>query len=154
MVSYWRGSWFVVAAALVSAAPGARAALGEPYASVESDRIHMAARISVAAAATHTVHSLTLANRSEVREFTRADGTVFAVTWRGPSRPDLRRLLGARFDAFQAQTARRAGPRSRRALMVNRSELVINSAGHPGGFWGYAYVPSLVPSGFPLASLQ
>ena len=65
---------------VVAAAPAAHAHLGGAYASVEADRTHLSARLQSTVTGTHTVHALALANGGLVREFTRADGTVFAVT--------------------------------------------------------------------------
>ena len=83
---------------------------------------------------------MTLANGGLVREFTRADGTVFAVTWRGPGRPDLRQLLGDHFQTLQADNVRN-GPRTRRPLSVNRSDFIVRTGGHSGAFWGVAFLP-------------
>jgi hypothetical protein len=139
---------------LALAASPALAALGGSYASVASDRAHFAARVASASAATHTVHTLTLPNGGTVREFTRPDGTVFAVTWRGRGRPDLRQLLGPWFDTMQADNAARTGPPRRRPLTVSRSNFVVQSSGHSGAFSGMALLPGLAPAGFSAKDLQ
>jgi hypothetical protein len=141
------------AAALALVGP-AHASLGGAYETVERDRAHMAARVASAQAASYRVHTLTLANQGVVKEFTRPDGTVFAIAWRGPGRPDLRQLLGARFSQLQAENAPAAGRRIRRPMSVNRSDLVVHSAGHPGGFWGFAYLPAMQPADFSLGDLK
>lgn len=138
---------------LAIAAP-AHAFLGGAYASVEADRAHMAARLTSAAAATHTVHTLTLANGGIVKEFTRADGTVFAVTWRGPGRPDLRQLLGEHFSTLQADNPIRRGPHFRRPMAVSRQDFIVQSGGHSGAFWGVAFLPEMAPSGFSPTDLR
>ena len=142
------------AAAVFAVASSAHAFLGGGYATVTADRAHMAARLQTSAAATHTLHQLTLANGGLVREFSRPDGTIFAVTWRGPGRPDLRRLLGDHFGALQADNARRSGRPRRLPLMVNRSDFVVVSGGHPGAFWGVAYLPQAAPAGFSPSELR
>lgn len=143
----------VGATCLAFAAP-AHAALGGTYDSVQADRAHMAARLSSTAAATHTVHTLTLPNGGATREYARSDGVVFAVTWRGPGRPDLRQLLGVHFDTFQSDNALRGGRRARRPLSVNRTDLIVHSGGHSGAFWGVAYLPKMAPAGFSANDLQ
>jgi hypothetical protein len=142
-----------VAAGLSAAFP-AYAFLGGTYASVAGDRAHLAARLQTTAAATHTLHTLALANGGMVREFSRADGAVFAVTWRGPGRPDLRRLLGDKFATLQADNAPRIGRVRRFPQMVNRPDFVVLTGGHPGAFWGVAFLPQAAPAGFSPSELR
>ena len=89
-----------------------------------------------------------------MKEFSRADGAVFAVTWNAPGRPDLRQLLGEHFATMQEENATRTGRRMRRPLAVNRSELLLQTGGRPGAFWGVAVVPALEPEGFVPGDLQ
>lgn len=144
---------FVGVSALIPALP-VQAGLGRGYGSVDTDRLMLSAKINSTSASGYTLHTLALANHGVVREFTRADGMVFAVTWRGPGRPNLRQLLGDSFDTLQADTSTRLGRRARRPLAVSRSDLVIQSGGHPGAFWGAAMIPSLEPAGFTIGDLK
>ena len=137
----------IAAASLMLAAP-AWAALGGAMDSVMADSAHFAARMTSTTAATHAEHDLTLANGAVVREFTRPDGAVFAVTWHAQGRPDLRQLLGVHFDAFQADNALQGGRRTHRPLSVARSDFIVQSGGHPGAVWGVAYLPQMAPPGF------
>jgi len=132
----------------------ALAALGGAYASVAADRSHFAARVASTSAATHTIHTLTLPNGGTVKEYTRSDGTVFAVAWSGRGRPDLRQLLGPWFDVMQADNAVRTGPPRRRPLSVGRSNFIVHSGGHSGAFWGLALLPGLAPAGFSANDLK
>jgi len=132
----------------------AHAALGAAYSSVETDRIHLSAKIKSTAAATYTAHALTLANGGVVTELTRPDGMVFAVTWRGPGRPDLRQLLGSHFDTLQADNATRVGRRIRRPMVVNRADFIVQTGGHSGAFWGVALLPQMEPAGFSANDLK
>jgi len=140
-------------AGLLGALP-AHAALGGAYASIATDRAHLAARLQSTSAATHTLHTLTLGNGGMVREFSRPDGTVFAVTWRAPGRPDLRQLLGDHFQTLQSETARHAVRGRRLPMMVNRSDFMVVSGGHSGAFWGVAYLPQAAPPGFSPSELK
>jgi hypothetical protein len=145
-----------VATALIAAslaAGPAGATLGAPFASIERDRAHMRATHVVAARAAYSVHSLTAPN-GVLREFTRADGTVFAVAWQGPARPDLRQALGPYFDELNAANPRRVRGGRHIPLAANRSDLVVRSGGHSGAFFGVAYVPGLVPAGVTPAELR
>ncbi len=130
-----------------------RASLGQRGESVKTDRVRMALRMASTTLATHTVSSLTLANGGVVKEFTNKDGVVFAVSWRGPGRPDLQQLLGDSFDTLQADNVGRGGRRMRAPLSVRRADLVVHTGGHPGAFWGMAYLPQQTPSGFSAADL-
>ncbi len=152
---YWLGvaALFAVGAACLVIAAPAHAALGGAYASVEADRAHLSARMSSQASGGYTVHALTLAN-GVVHEYARIDGVVFAVTWQGPARPDLRQLLGGYFDAFQSDNALHHGRRARRPFSVNRSDFIVRTSGHPGAFSGVAYLPQMAPAGFSAADLQ
>ncbi len=144
----------IVAVALGAAAfAPAAAELGGGRRGLEADRTHLTATIASTTVATHQLHTLTLANGDVVREFATADGTVFAVAWDGPAHPDLRQLLGPAFDTLQAEatTARR---RPREAMTMTNDTLVVRSAGHPGAFHGYAYLPHLVPPGFAADALE
>ncbi len=143
----------VGAGLLVQAVP-ASAGLGRAYSSVDTDRVALGASVASTSAGTYTVHTLTLANRGVIKEFTRADGTVFAVLWHAPGRPDLRQLLGDKFETMQGDNAVRAGRHLRRPISVNRTDLVVQSGGHPGAFWGAAMIPQLQPAGFSASDLK
>jgi hypothetical protein len=132
----------------------AHAALGHAYASVETDRAALGATVKSTSAGGYTLHTLALPNHGVVKEFTRADGTVFAVAWQGPGRPDLRQLLGEHFDTLQADNTGRIGRHMRRPLAVSRSDLLVTSGGHSGAFWGVALIPPLQPAGFSASSLK
>jgi hypothetical protein len=132
----------------------AHATLGGANESVERDRAHMAARISTTQVGSYQVHTLILPNHGVVKEFARPDGTVFAIAWRGPGRPDLRQLLGSGYDQMQAENRPPNGRRTFRPLSVNRSDLVVQSAGHPGAFSGFALLPMVQPSDFSISDLR
>ncbi len=144
--------WFIVGA--VAMASPALAALGRGADSVEADRAHLAARIASTAAGAHAIHALTLANGSVNREFVRSDGVVFAITWRGAARPDLRQLLGDYFDRYQAVAAAPRRGRLHRPPAVDDADFVVQSGGHSGAFWGVAYLPKQAPAGFSLTELK
>jgi hypothetical protein len=135
------------------AAPGF-AALGRGHDSIEADRAHLAARSSATVNAAYTVHVMTLPNGGTVKEFERSDGVVFALAWSGPSRPDLRQLLGSRFDVLQSDIVVRNGRRLRAPLADERSDFVLRSAGHSGAFVGAAYLPQMAPAVFSVGDLH
>jgi hypothetical protein len=130
------------------------ASLGGASASIETDRAHLAAKSSTILNADYSVNVMTLPNGGTVREFERSDGVVFAVTWRGPSRPDLRQLLGSRFSVLQSDLAAHTGRRHRGRLSDARSDFVLHGAGHSGAFVGSAYLPQMAPAGFSVSALK
>jgi hypothetical protein len=141
-------------AALFSAAP-THAALGGAYSSLATDRLRLSARsVSTSAAANFTVHTMTTPVGGSVKEFTRGDGTVFAVTWTGPTPPDLRQLLGDYFDRYRAAGQLVNGRRRHRPPHVNDPDLIVQTGGHPGAFFGAAYLPQMAPAGFSVSELK
>ncbi|HWW04414.1 DUF2844 domain-containing protein [Collimonas sp.] len=80
-----------------------------------------------------------------VREYIGADNVVFAVSWQGPSMPNLQQLLGSYADQYvSAASEPHAG---RRAVAIQSDQLVLRSGGHMRSFAGSAYVPALLPQG-------
>ena len=133
-----------------AAAPNpALASLGGPAASVSADQARMhVANHTVANAANETVHTMTLADGNIVREHVNAGGTVFAVAWKGRGRPDMAQLLGPHYTAFQANAAGARRHLRRMPPVVDRGDLKIVTGGHPGAFWGVAWLPQAAPAGF------
>lgn len=144
----------LIGAALWLLAAPAHAVLGGSSASIVADRLHMAANERASQGPTFTIHALTLANGAVTREFARRDGVVFAVTWSGPSRPDLRQLLGGYFEAVQTSSAPTGVRHLRRPLSISHGGMLLHAGGHAGHFRGAAYLPALAPAGFSVADLQ
>ena len=158
-LSRWRKMALLAGSALIlsgSLSGPAEAGLGGGVSSVQTDGRRMAVRTISTDMGGYTLHTLTRANGGTVRELTNASGQVFAVTWSGPGKPDLRSLLGRYFDTFQAaNVAHGRGLRSplRRPAQVREPDLQIQTGGHMGWFRGIAFIPSLAPAGFSPANL-
>jgi hypothetical protein len=142
--------------ATFSLATMAHAELGGSIATVRADGVRMKARVASSGMAGYTRHALTRDNGGLVHELTNAQGKVFAVTWSGPGKPDLRTLLGPYFSTLQASGVSGAwrSHALRRPAQVAQSDLQIQTGGHMGWFHGIAYIPSFAPAGFSTASLQ
>jgi hypothetical protein len=135
----------------------AQATLGGDAASVDADGLRMsvkhAATQTPTATGAYTVHETTLSTGTVVRQYVSAVGVVFAVSWSGPFKPDLRQLLGPHFDTMNA---RQQGQVHAGRPFVNQqnSDLVIESGGHPRSFAGRAYLPAALPPGVAVSEIQ
>ncbi|HWU48315.1 MAG TPA: DUF2844 domain-containing protein [Asticcacaulis sp.] len=145
----------IAAAVFVALAHNAHAELGQPASSVDLDQRRLAPRImSVHAVGAANRHDMALGNGGAVREFTNADGTVFAVSWTGPRRPDLRQLFGSvYFQRFQADNVQTGHIRMRRALASTHADFVVRTGGVSSAQWGYAILPQATPNGFDMRQL-
>jgi hypothetical protein len=142
----------VVAMAALGAGLPARAALGEPAASVDRDRRALsmerqAPRLQAGVA----VHELRKPTQT-VREFVDPSGTVFAVAWSGGAAPDLPQLLGAYYAEYRAAAARRTAARGPRR--VESEHVIVETWGHGRALHGRAWLPALVPPGANLDDVQ
>lgn len=140
-----RVSGTAVAAALLSGAVTlpAFAALGGDATSVDADTAKMKGQARAAAAGGYTVNQITLPSGTVVNEYVSAEGKVFAVTWKGPTVPDLQQTLGAYFEEYKAAAA---APHSGHShISVEQPDLVVRTGGHMRAHNGKAYVPSLLP---------
>jgi hypothetical protein len=158
MISYIRragqlsASLAVLGLSLLAAAPYAEAALGGTEATVRADQAQMSMTLRTMPAARFTMHELTAASGTTVREYVSPAGVVFGVAWQGPSLPDLRQLLGAYFDQYVDAAAAR---RTRRApVRVELPGLVVQSSGHLRAFAGKAYLPQGLPQGVAAEEIQ
>lgn len=141
--------------ALLAAPRAASASLGGDVSSVTVDWSRLNGVDQVVAGPGGHVHEIRLPGGTIVREYLSAAGVVFAVTWRGPFRPNLRQLLGGYFDAFEQEAqAARSRRRGRGPLVVRRPELVVEMGGHVRDFFGRAIALSLVPQAASVAEIQ
>jgi hypothetical protein len=122
------------------------AVLGEDVTSVQADRAHMQAEVSVLPTPSYSVHEMRTSTGVVVREFVSPAGEVFEVSWQGPQIPDLRQLLGAHFDEYM-QAAQSSEHIRRHAVHIETGDLVFESGGHMGFLTGRAYLRSKVPDG-------
>ena len=108
---------------------------------------------ATAAGAAYTVMHRTLRSGVVVDEYVDPAGKVFALTWSGPFKPNLKRLLGRHFEAYRARgAARRGGPHSR--IAVDTGDAVVVSEGHMGAFEGRSWLASKLPAGFDTQEMR
>lgn len=147
------------AASLVdlSARP-AYAGLGATTASIEADRVNMKGQLRGRSEAGYSVQEITAASGTVVREYVSPSGVVFAVSWYGPSMPNLQQTFGSYFTQFQAavQTRRAQEPhlRGHNHLEIHTPSLVVHALGHMRQYFGVAYVPSLMPPNLSVSDLH
>lgn len=134
----------------MATAVAAHAELGSNTTSIVSDQKRIVPRMTTTRAlAVGNMHEMTLDNGGTVREFTNSDGKVFAVSWYGPRRPDLRQLFGATyFNRMQADNVQTGHIHMRRALASTHSDFIVRTGGISSAQWGYALLPQAMPSGF------
>ena len=131
---------------LLAHAPTARAALGDDVSAVENDRIRMHASLRVLKHSTHDVHEMATAIGTKVREFVGKDGKVFAVSWSGGWRPNLRDIMGSHYDRFITNT--RGHRRQRGPARIEIPGMVVFVGGYLRMSFGYVYLPDRFPAGF------
>jgi hypothetical protein len=137
--------------ALLLCARPASAALGGDALSIAADQVRLAASVRILRAELYTMHELEAATGTKVREYLDSEGNVFAVSWQGPFRPNLRQLLGSYYETF----LKAAGPRvSRGPLNLSLPGLVIHMSGHQRAFYGRVYIVDRVPQGLPTDEIR
>ena len=137
--------------AALAAAP-AFAALGGDVSSVQADLAHMKGAIRVTTNAAVTVHEISTAYGTSVREFIGADGKVFAVSWSGPVNPDLRQVLGSYYPQLAQAASTTHG--NHRRLNIEQPGLVVQNVGRLRAFAGRAWVPSMLPENFSIDDIK
>ena len=128
------------------------AELGASAATVASDAAHLKASHSVTANLRYSVHEMKTESGTTVREYASPSGTVFAVSWRGQSKPDLRNLLGE--SNFTAYTQAASQHQVRGVHHVEVNGLIVETGGHMRDLRGRAYLADHVPSGVDLKEIQ
>lgn len=137
-------------AALALLAPAAAwAALGEPVDSVGQDHAALGGtalqRLPMPG---FDVFETTTRDGTALRQYVSPQDLVFAVTWIGPSQPDLRVVLGQHYARYSARLY--AGTGSAKVQAMRADDLVVHVVRLPRGVAGTAYVPALVPRGAQL----
>ncbi len=131
----------------------AHAALGQPVASVAADQARMKAQLREVAGVGYSVDQITTPAGTVIKEFISPAGIVFAVSWFGPTLPDLAQLLGSAY--FQTLTAaEKTHSFGHDHVQLHTPHLVVHAGGHMRQFYGLAYVPSLVPINVSISDLH
>jgi len=144
----------LIAVAFAWLAGPALASLGGDVTSVSDDGVQFHGQVLRTAMLQYDRHDITAASGTVVHEYLSRAGKVFAVTWQGPTPPDLRQLFGSYFEPFRSAAAAQSRPGAHRRLSIVQSDFVVQATGRLRTFQGRAYIPSLIPSGVSIAELQ
>ena len=145
--------WTLILIVIVALPTIAFAALGENESSVQADQAQIRASVRITRTPTYAVHELQAPTGHVIREYVSPSGTVFGVAWQGPSKPDLRQLLGTHFDEF-LQASDQMERHGHGPLVIQLPDLVVVSAGHMRAFSGKAYLPQILPAGVRADDIQ
>jgi len=124
----------------------ARAALGDDVSVVAADQARLQADLKVMRKDHYTIHELALPSGVRLRNFVGDGGKVFAVSWSGGWRPNLRDIMGVHYDDFIAAT--RGKRLTRGVARIALPGMVVVMGGHQRAFFGHVYLTELVPDGF------
>jgi hypothetical protein len=127
------------------------AALGGDVSSVEADQAHMRAQRQVTQTNAYSVHEMKAESGTMVREFVSPAGKVFAVSFAGRMRPDLRQLLGSYYEEYAQNAPTR---RTFHPVTIETPNMVVQFGGHVGALTGRAYVPGMVPQGVRIEEIR
>ena len=98
---------FLIAALAAACSLPGFAVLGEDVSTVQADRVHSNASMRITPGQNYTVHELRSATGVVVREYASASGKIFAVSWQGPTLPDLQQLSGPTLKSSRKLPSRR-----------------------------------------------
>jgi hypothetical protein len=129
----------------------AGAALGGPVSSIQDDQASMKGTLLVTKAEGYEIHEIQSATGTKVREYVSPSGTVFGISWHGPSNPSFHQLLGSYFDQFAKAMAARS---ARGPINIQLPGLVVQSGGHLGAFAGRAFLPQMIPQGASVSAIK
>lgn len=146
--------WCTISAlALVAQlSPRAHAALGEDVSAIANDQARLQASRQVRQGSQFMVHELSAPTGIKVREFVAESGKIFAVSWSGGWRPNLRDIMGEHYDRFIAGT--RGRRMARGAVRIELPGMVVVMGGHQRAFFGHVYLTDLMPANVALEDLH
>jgi len=124
----------------------ALAALGDDVSTVAADQARFHADLTVAQRGNYAVHQLAMPAGVRLRHFVGSNGTVFAVSWSGGWRPNLRDVMGRHYDDFIAAT--RGMPLKRGVARIETHGMVVVMGGPQRASFGHVYLTDLVPADF------
>lgn len=138
----------------------AYAALDSSPSSFGQGGIQMVARSimprSADSIAVYTVSQNRLASGTVVREYANLQGVVFAVSWNGPSLPDLHSLMGDQYTMLSnhSKPASTLPGAPQRQLALAPSDMMLMASRDQRNYVGRAWIPAALPPGFNTAVIE
>jgi hypothetical protein len=143
----------IICTSLVLSFINARAELGGKKISTHVGSVYSKAPHKAATNSNYEVDKITLDSGTVITEYVALNGMVFGVSWIGPAKPNFKEIFGnTNFDRYVTHVQKTASPRSR--LNLNESDLVIESSGHQGHFFGRAFLPLEIPPNITIDEIQ
>jgi hypothetical protein len=121
------------------------AALGDDATAVAADEARLGARHVVRQRGKYALHEFAVPTGTTIREFVGDAGKVFAVSWSGGFRPNLRDVMGAHYDRFIAATRGRRATRG--IARIELPGMTVVMGGYLRTFWGQVILTDLLPPG-------
>ena len=129
----------------------AQAELGGSAESVVEVNRRFSAMHRQAWGASYRLHELAVPDGPVIREYENQAGRVFAVSWSGAGRPDLRVLLGAHYDAYLAACK---GRRARGPHRIDVPGMTIVQGGTQRALFGKVVLTGELPEGLAVEDLR
>jgi hypothetical protein len=141
----WLGAATLLAA-FCAFSPSAHAALGDDVAAVAADQVRLHASLRTFRNDGFTVHELAAASGVTIRNFVADAGKIFAVSWSGGWRPNLRDIMGTHYDRFIAAT--RGQRVARGVARIELPGMIVVMGGPQRAAFGHVILTDLAPAGF------
>lgn len=97
----------------------------------------------------YTSYSFTTKNNTLIKEFI-ANNQVFAISWNGPFKTNVKQLLGQYFSNINSAPI----TTSIHQAQISDNQIEYSSGGYPGEFYGTAILKSQAPKGFNFKDAQ
>ncbi|MFO1432174.1 MAG: DUF2844 domain-containing protein [Candidatus Competibacteraceae bacterium] len=146
---------FATVVAVAAVLPAlARAELGGTVDSAQNDAVQLQGTLHSVASQGYTLHEIRTPTGHTVSEYASTDGTIFGVSWAGPTIPDLRQLLGETYFAKFQQAAAERKRYGRGPVLLETPDFVFQQTGHIRDFRGRAYLPKSLPPGVDASAIR
>lgn len=137
----------LAATVIAFAAPSkVRAAVGDDVSAVSADQARLHASLRLVPKKGYVIHELTTPVGATIREYVAPAGKIFAVSWSGGWRPDLREVMGSHYTQYLE--ARRGQRRARGPVRIELPGMVVVMGSYLRTFWGHVTLTELAPAGW------